>query len=77
MLGLVTTKHLKKYGVEPLLNAFMQDLAQLEQVSVYVETRSWKFALSLFYFPWVSSQQVNNILQHNKKLLLIALILVL
>ena len=36
LLGLVTSKHLKKVGVEPLLEAFMKDLAQLEQVRVFV-----------------------------------------
>lgn len=35
LLGLVTSKHLKKYGVDALLEAFMQDLAQLEQVRVF------------------------------------------
>ena len=34
-LGLVTSKHLKKYGVAPLQDAFIQDLAQLDQVSLH------------------------------------------
>lgn len=39
LLGLVTSKHLKKYGVETLLNAFMEDLAKLEQVSLIIIER--------------------------------------
>jgi hypothetical protein len=32
LLGLVTCKHLKLYGIQPLLEAFMEDLHKLEQV---------------------------------------------
>ena len=32
LLGLMTTKHMKTYGIQPLLNAFMDDLEKLEQV---------------------------------------------
>ncbi|XP_028410460.1 uncharacterized protein LOC114533073 [Dendronephthya gigantea] len=31
LLGLITCKHLKLYGIEPLLEAFMEDLHKLEQ----------------------------------------------
>ena len=44
--------------MEPLLNAFMQDLAQLEQVSFYVETIDHRH---LLYHYFISSvKQVNN-----------------
>lgn len=33
LLGLISCKHLKKYGAESLLEPFMEDLAKLEQVS--------------------------------------------
>ena len=33
LLGLITCKHLKLYGIEPLLEAFVEDLHQLEQVT--------------------------------------------
>jgi hypothetical protein len=32
LLGLMTCPNLKKYGIEPLLEAFMEDLCKLEQV---------------------------------------------
>lgn len=36
LLGLVTSTHLKTYGIEPLLKAFMEDLYKLEQVMILV-----------------------------------------
>jgi hypothetical protein len=33
LLGLISCKHLKKYGAGALLDLFMEDLAKLEQVS--------------------------------------------
>ena len=35
LLGLVSSRHLKIYGIEPLLQAFMEDLYKLEQVFLY------------------------------------------
>ncbi|XP_046858574.1 uncharacterized protein LOC124452023 [Xenia sp. Carnegie-2017] len=35
LLGLVSSKHLKIYGVEPVLRAFLRDLQKLEQVGGY------------------------------------------
>ena len=32
LLGLVSSRHLQTYGIEPLLQAFMEDLYKLEQV---------------------------------------------
>ena len=35
LLDLVSSRHLKIYGIEPLLQAFMEDLYRLEQVFLY------------------------------------------
>ena len=59
LLGLVTSKHLKKYGVAPLLDAFIQDLAQLEQVSLHNNIITlWQ--LSYCYFYGFSSLNLNH-----------------
>ena len=35
LLGLASSRHLQTYGIEPLLQAFMEDLYKLEQVFLY------------------------------------------
>lgn len=37
LLGLMPSRHLKTYGINPLLEAFMDDLSKLERVcTVYI-----------------------------------------
>ena len=35
LLGLVHNKHIKKYGIEPILEAFLTDLDLLERVTLH------------------------------------------
>ena len=34
LVAIVTSKHLKQYGIDPILKVIMNDIKQLEQVSV-------------------------------------------
>jgi hypothetical protein len=35
LVAIVTSKHLKQYGIDTILDVIMNDIRQLEQVSIY------------------------------------------
>jgi hypothetical protein len=43
LLGLLPSRHFKTYGIDPLLEAFMEDLSKLEQVCITVLPKRFSY----------------------------------
>ena len=58
LFGIISTKHLTKYGIDPILEALMHDIRFLEQVLICITELSYKTKTFLTIIVYTGNQYV-------------------